>query len=250
MISNHNLNNPSSYAFVAGCWNATWLVGYAMDYSREDKTVLLSREHPGQQSRENAMEVSFPNDQIPSSLQQGDTVKVIAHLYSGVTEEMDDKEAVKAGRHVRMEGVYLGRPGILDTEPDTSAELEASNAIAMPETFTRASNHFELAGFVAGEPFQMDKRVIFLLQQANSRESLIPIEMSGKQGIRFRKAIRVGSPVFVEGLMEPVQRGGEVQTVARATNLRRVEPARDFTFSSVPGWVVDIRRRYLSRSAG
>lgn len=258
MLPKHDIDSTSRWAFVAGCRNAFWFVGRVTQTDAQNGEIHLSRSEAGKESVETSVLTHVRDgDRFPSEyVSKGDTAKVVGHIYSGATADMDDKDAALAMRHTRMNLLRVDRPGLMDVRVE---EADADwDGFDLPERFTRASNAFELAGFVLGRPFEADGRIIMFLAQGQSRENCIPIELSGKAASQYRDHLLEGRAIFVTGLIEPRDMGGGiVRPVARATGFRNAAPKnRDFTFNRAPEWVIDLqvksglRKRPAAATAG
>jgi hypothetical protein len=251
MIPAHEIENTFSYAYVAGCRNALWLVGRVHHIDAENKVVFVSRSND-----ESFVPVYLEkSDRIPDDLKDGDAVKMICHIYSGIHEGNADD--LKAGRHARLVAKYIGRPTLLDMRPkddfvDVDPDSSSFDDFDLPDVYTAVSNNLEIAGFVDGIPVMVKDqdserdRMVFMVRQANNPQNFIPIEITGKHASLYRKVVTVGMAVFVTGMAVPAKRNdtGEYVAVVRSNHVRKAVPAKDFKFESVPEWVVDIRLRW------
>jgi hypothetical protein len=253
MIPFHDIDKPHTYAYVAGCRNAAWIVGKLHHVDAPNKRMMITRA-----GEDSIIPVDFEGgDRIPNDYKEGDAVKLICHVYSGIREGAEDD--VKAGRHSRLVAKYIGRPTLLDMRPrdDFSAGVEDESIFDnfdLPEAFTPVSNSLELAGFVDGTPVLVrdqeheKDRLVFMLRQSPNPQSLIPIEIAGKHAALYRKIVMVGMAVFINGIVLPGKRSdtGEPVAVVRSNHVRKADPSKDFKFEAVPDWAVEIRRRYAA----
>lgn len=252
MIPSHEAEKAQSYAYVAGCRNAAWLVGRVQKIDTENRVIYLTR------SGEDAMiPLSLEGgDRIPGDVVEGSVIKVILHVYSGIREEAP--EDVKAGRHVRLIIKSIDRPTLLDMRPAESFlkadlnDLDVFSSYNLPDAFAPNSNSVELAGFVDGSPITVrdqdheKDRLVFTLRQAVGARHLIPIEITGKRAPQYRRVVMVGQPVLVSGSIYAGRRHdtGESVGVVRCTHVRTAVPEQDFKFDAVPDWAIEIRRRW------
>lgn len=253
MIPFHDIDKPHTYAYVAGCRNVAWLVGRVQSIDSANRTLKITRT-----GEDSIIPIELERgDRIPDDLREGDAVKLICHIYSGLKE--GNEEDVKAGRHCRLVAKHIGRPTLLDMRPKDDfsggvAEATVFDSFDLPEAFTPVSNSLELAGFVDGTPVLVrDKehekdRMVFMLRQANNPQSLIPVEITGKHAALYRKVVTVGMAVFVNGIVLPAKRSdtGEAVSIVRSNHVRKAEPGKDFKFEAVPDWAIEIRRRYAA----
>lgn len=242
MISKNEISHAAGWGFSAGCKNRFWLVGNVVKADRDNHCIYLSREEPGKVSDETAIVAHLrPEDRFPRSVAAGETIKLVGHLHSGATADMDSDEAAKGMRHLHLKVLGIDRPGLLDSKLDED-RLDESDGLLMPERFTRASNEFAFAGFVITKPFQAEGRMIVVVGQSESREHYVPFELSTQKGMRYRNALVPGMPVVVTGMIEPRQvQGVGVRPVARVRDFHRVDAEKDLLFSRLPDWVRDIQ---------
>lgn len=251
MIPLHEIDKPHNYAYVTGCRNVAWLVGRLHAIDEEKRVLNITRS-----DEDSIIPVTLERgDNIPNDLKAGDIVKLICHIYSGVNEENEDD--LKAIRTSRLIAKFIGRPTLLDMRPKVDfreSEIDSSlfEEFDLPSELTPVSNNLELAGFVDGTPVLVRDRdhdrdrMVFMLRQSNTPKGLIPIEIAGKHAPLYRKLVKTGMAVFVNGIILSGKRHdtGEPVPIIRSNHVRKADPEKDFKFEKLPDWVVDIRRRH------
>lgn len=253
MIPAHELDNPISYAYVAGCRNAAWLVGKILEIDEEKRVIKINR---SMNDNDGYIPINLEkDDRIPDFLNVGDSIKIIAHIYSGIQDENDTD--LKNARHCRLVAKYLGRPTLLDMRPtENFSELEIDSKsfddFELPDIYSPVSNNIEIAGFVDGVPALVrdndseKDRLVFIVRQSANPQSKIPVEIYGKHAAIYRRIVTVGMAVFVTGSISSRKRtdNEEYMGVVRSNHIRKAVPEKDFKFETVPDWVIEIRKRY------
>lgn len=249
MIPQHELENTFSYAYVAGCRNALWLVGRIAEVDHENKMIRISRS-----SNDATIPAYFEKgDRIPDDTKVGDAVKLICHIYSGVTE--DNLTDIKSARHSRLVVKYIGRPTLLDMRSrDGYADFKPVDSLEsfdMPDLYTAVSNNLEIAGIVDTQPTLVKDndserdRLVFTIRQSPSPQNVIPVELHGKHAKMYQKIVNIGDAVYVPGEIVSRLKPGttEYVPIVRTIHVRQVQVERDFKFETAPEWVQDIRAR-------
>lgn len=249
MIPQHELENTFSYAYVAGCRNALWLVGRVAEVDHENKIIRISRA-----TNESTIPAYFEkNDRIPEDTKVGDAVKLICHIYSGATEgEIVD---IKSSRHAKLVVKYIGRPTLLDMRAREGhadfKPVESLESFEFPDSYTPASNYLEIAGIVDTQPTLVKDndsekdRLVFTIRQSPSAQNAIPVELHGKHAKMYQKIVNVGDAVYVPGEIVSRLKPGtnEYVAIVRTIHVRQVQVERDFKFETAPEWVQEIRAR-------
>lgn len=252
MIPLHEADKPHTYAYVAGCRNVAWIVGKICTIDHAKKMLTLVRD--GEEEIPIYLE---KKDELSSDLQPGQQVKLICHIYSGHT---DDNEDARSSRYVRLVAKFIGRPSYLDmrpTEDFANFDLNEESLFEkfdLDDMYTSASNNIEIAGFVDGRAFfskdqnETNSRLIFMIRQSDKPNMLIPVEIRGKHAAMYRKAVTIGSAVYVTGSIQPVKQVDTNLWIAtiQSNHVRKAVPNKDFKFETVPDWVVLIRKRWAS----
>lgn len=243
MISKNELSNANGWGFSAGCKNRFWLVGNVVKIDRDNHCIHLSREEPSKVSEDNSIVAHLrQQDSMPAGIEEGSTIKLVGHLHSGATADMDSAEAAKGMRHLHLKVLGIDRPGLLDSEPDDSLSDDSDDLFGA-ERFTRASNDFRFSGFVVGRPFEADGRMIVMVGQTNGREHFVPFEVPAQKGMKYRKHLVPGGPVTIRGLVEPRNvTGVGIAPVARVLEFQKCRES-DFLFTRIPEWAKEIRKK-------
>jgi len=269
MIPLSYINSPQNYAYVSGCRNAVWIVGYLVEINRAEGTFGLVRKPETIFDDEGnyVPPTSFiplelaEGDRIHEDLRNGMQVKTISHLYSGldeIPEDMEkDPEVMRLVRmltnQVTLVCKFMGRPSVLDMAIRNEALTEtnlAQDRYSIGEELRATSNTFEVAGFVESHPYvapgvtgnTADDRLIIRLRQSQHIRNSLPIEIAGRLVPAYKKAIRMGQAIRVQGTVLPGRNAeNEIIPVLRAQHVHQTNEDKDFTFKGLPQWVLEIR---------
>ncbi len=188
-----------------------------------------------------------------------DEEDILSAVSSAQLEDTSSEPSEDEGNtsFIRLVVKYIGRPELSDY---TNLNQLANNIIEAQTMddlikrgmiFSRASNYFEVAGFIETKPVRAggsDRHLRFVLRQgANDRHALM-IDLIGKTCNIYRKNIQPSIPILVRGSVVAGISGKTNTPVAllRAENISSFSPDRDdFTFSAPPDWAKAIRARVI-----
>lgn len=228
------------YAFVNGFKNIAWLAGYIQRLG--DSYLHIASGRPG---------VTFPVliEHSPSALQldTGQAVSLCCRVAA----------VVEGGRRVPiLKALGMDRPSMinltpreifrmaLEALPSQGGDAELPANLAGP-----LSNTVQLSGLLERVEGVSDLRspaLELLIKQHDKGAIPIPVRIQGKNLEQYRKRLRVGLPVFIEGKyrVKPDSRHDRLEPIIQTTDVRVPQRGKDML--TLPAWAFKFMSEHTS----